>query len=120
MPASLVLTRASLAAVTRSGSTLKARFRTFSDSLYARARQRAKCDHVWIFEARTLSRASPATMRDVRCIPDELNLRAGGPHVAPEAAADSPGPERCLFSQVVLGSDAAARVHVPANGSGAG
>ena len=25
------------------------------------------CDHVWIFEARTLSTASPATMRDVRC-----------------------------------------------------
>jgi hypothetical protein len=24
------------------------------------------CDHVWIFEARTVSTASPATMRDVR------------------------------------------------------
>jgi hypothetical protein len=35
---------------------------------YLRAREaEAMCDHVWIFEARTLSTASPATMRDVRC-----------------------------------------------------
>src|SRR4029077_6515949 len=52
----------------------------------------AKCDHVWIFEARTLSTASPATMRDVRCIPDgtkvprtgHIDMRTSG--LAPEAA----------------------------------
>ena len=37
-----------------------------AQSLRAREAE-AKCDHVWIFEARTLSTASPATMRDVRC-----------------------------------------------------
>jgi hypothetical protein len=36
------------------------------DGIYAREAE-AMCDHVWIFEARTLSTASPATMRDVRC-----------------------------------------------------
>ena len=57
------------------------------------------CDHVWIFEARTLGTASPATMRHVRCIPDGTKVprtghidmrtsgwRADGPYVAPEAA----------------------------------
>jgi hypothetical protein len=38
-------------------------------SLRAREAE-AKCGHVWIFEATTLSTASPATMRHVRCIPD--------------------------------------------------
>jgi hypothetical protein len=38
------------------------------------------CDHVWIFEARTLSTTSPATMRHVRCIPDGTKLpRTGQP-----------------------------------------
>jgi hypothetical protein len=37
-----------------------------AQSLRAREAE-AKCDHVWILEARTLSTASPATMRDVRC-----------------------------------------------------
>ena len=36
-----------------------------AQSLRAREAE-ARCDHVWIFEARTLSTASPAT-RDVRC-----------------------------------------------------
>ena len=37
-----------------------------AQSLRAREAE-ARRDHVWIFEARTLSTASPATMRDVRC-----------------------------------------------------
>jgi hypothetical protein len=54
---------------------------------YLRAREaEAKFDHVWIFEARTLSTASSATMRDVRCIPDgtkvprtgHIDMRASG------------------------------------------
>src|ERR1700720_2830813 len=37
-------------------------------AIHLRAREaEAMCDHVWIFGARTLSTASPATMRDVRC-----------------------------------------------------
>jgi hypothetical protein len=51
------------------------------NELILRAREaEAKCDHVWIFEATTLSTASPATMRRVRCIPDGTKVpRTGHP-----------------------------------------
>jgi hypothetical protein len=49
----------------------------FGQSLRAREAE-ARCDHVWIFEARTLSRASPATMRHVRCIPNGTKVPRTG------------------------------------------
>jgi hypothetical protein len=62
---------------------------------YLRAREaEAMCDHVWIFEARTLSRTSPATMRHVRCIPDGTKVPRTG-HRHPNFGLAGRRPEGC-------------------------
>jgi hypothetical protein len=46
-------------------------------SLRAREAE-AMCNHVWIFEVRTLSTASPATMRDVRPMAGQIRRNPPG------------------------------------------
>src|ERR1700720_1366439 len=74
----------------------KPRFRTISDSLYARAREaEAKCEHVWIFEARTLSSQSGDDAGCAGCRgtklprtghPDPWRVRSGTLRLSPRAA----------------------------------
>ena len=56
------------------------------------------CDHVWIFEARTLSTASPATMRDVRCR-DRMEPSCREPGIQTHGGPDQEKPSGLLFGR---------------------
>ena len=56
------------------------------------------CDHVWIFEARMLSTASPATMRDVRCR-DRMEPSCREPGIQTHGVPDQQKPSGLLFGR---------------------
>jgi hypothetical protein len=82
---------------------------------YLRAREaEAKFDHVWIFEARTLSTASTATMRDVRCIPDGTKVpRTGHIDMRTSGWRGHMGQGPCRLRRNLAGTPSAVRMSRP-------